>query len=193
MESYHSVKPDPSQAQSGPAGGVSDPKGTGPGASSEKDGALSRAPEDADSRPQRVDTKAEATQDSSPHISTILGPLPAAVSKEKTRSLNDTVHEILIVGLVISTALLVTGLILDLMTGRTLPTATLSPIEALQQALRLQPSGFLSLGLLVLMFTPVVRVIGSVIVFIWERDWRYALITLTVLIVMLTSVLVGGE
>jgi uncharacterized membrane protein len=50
---------------------------------------------------------------------------------------------------------------------------------------------FLSLGLMILMATPAIRVLGSVIVFLWERDWRYAAITLLVLSVMIASVLLG--
>jgi hypothetical protein len=37
------------------------------------------------------------------------------------------------------------------------------------------------------------RIIGSVIVFLWGRDWRYAGITLLVLSVMIASVLLGRK
>jgi uncharacterized membrane protein len=124
-------------------------------------------------------------------LSTILGPLPAGVSAKKTRDLNDAVHQILVIGLAISTVLLVAGLALELIENKQLPNEVLSVDQALQRTLQLRPSGFLSLGLLALMFTPIVRVIGSVIVFIWERDRRYTLITLVVLAVMTISVLVG--
>jgi uncharacterized membrane protein len=132
-----------------------------------------------------------AEEEQTPRVSTILGPLPVGVSREQTRSLNDAVHQILIVGLVISTFLLVAGLILDVIQRTELPAAALSPGEAFQRVLQLRPSGFLSLGLIVLMFTPVVRVIGSIIVFAWERDRRYMLVTLFVLAVMITSVVLG--
>jgi uncharacterized membrane protein len=127
-----------------------------------------------------------------PHLSTVLGPLPATVSDEQTRDLNDAVHRILIAGLILSTALLLTGLILDAINGRSLPTQPVPPGEALSRALQLRGSGFLSLGLLVLVSTPIVRVLGSAIVFLWERDWRYVAITIFVLLVMLTSVVLGG-
>jgi uncharacterized membrane protein len=128
-----------------------------------------------------------------PRLSTILGPLPGRATVQQTRDLNDAVHQILVVGLVISTALLLSGLILALLSGQPLPTAMLPLGEAWQQALTLQPAGLLSLGLLALLMTPIVRVIGSVIVFIWERDWLYTAVTLTVLAVMIVSVLVGRE
>ena len=128
---------------------------------------------------------------SAPRVSTVLGPLPATVRAGQTRDLNDVVHRILIIGLLLSTVLLLIGLLLDLLTGQALPAATLPPADAFQRVLELRPSGFLSLGLLVLLFTPVVRVIGSIVVFLWERDWLYFGVTVFVFMVMLLSVILG--
>jgi uncharacterized membrane protein len=119
------------------------------------------------------------------------GSEPGRAAPRQTRDLNDAVHQILIIGLIISTALLVAGLIIELIRSGTLPEATLHPVEAIRQTLQLRSSGFLSLGLLVLLVTPVMRVIGSIIVFALEGDRRYALVTLTVLLVMTASVLLG--
>jgi uncharacterized membrane protein len=116
---------------------------------------------------------------------------PASRPAGQTRDLNEVVHQILVVGLLISTALLVIGLITGLLAGHTLPPAAMPPGSALQQALKLDPSGFISLGMLVLIFTPIVRVIGSVFVFLYERDWLYFGVTLFVLMVMLVSVILG--
>ena len=77
------------------------------------------------------------------------------------------------------------------MLDRTLPSEVLRPAEALRQAAMLRPAGFISLGLIVLILTPVMRVMGSVVVFVRERDWRYAGITFLVLVVMLISLWVG--
>lgn len=133
----------------------------------------------------------EAMGDVEPHVSTVLGPLPSGVSLAHTRDLNDTVHRILVIGLVISTVSLLIGVILDLVMGQSLSTVALMPREALAAVLDLQPSGFLALGLLVLLITPVVRVIGSIVVFVWEHDWRYALVTGFVLVIMTMSIIVG--
>ena len=121
--------------------------------------------------------------------SAAIGPLPASTLADQTRDLNDVVHRILIVGLLVSTVLLLFGLIPDLLRGQALPAAVLPPAEALRRAVALDPAGFLSLGLLVLIFTPVVRVIGSIVVFISERDWLYCGVTLFVLMVMVVSVI----
>jgi uncharacterized membrane protein len=133
------------------------------------------------------------------------GPLPAVQSAPTTRTvgkasgslppptrdLNEVVHGVLVVGLVVSAVLMLVGLGLDLLLNRTMPTEVLRPGEALRRAVVLRPSGFFSLGLIVLMLTPLFRVIGSVVVFVWERDWRYAGVTFLVLIVMLVSLWVG--
>lgn len=129
---------------------------------------------------------------SAPRVSSILGPLPVGSSVQRVRSLNDAVHQILIVGLALSTVLLVFGVALQAIRGVAMPSASLPPLEGWQSALHGQPAGLLSLGLIVLMLTPVARVIGSVVVFLWERDWNYAAITTLVLLVMLTSVLLGN-
>ena len=60
-------------------------------------------------------------------------------------------------------------------------------------ALAFQPPGLLALGLLVLIATPILRVLGSVIGFIVERDWRYALITSIVFLIVVASILLGGK
>jgi uncharacterized membrane protein len=108
-----------------------------------------------------------------------------------TGDLNQAVHGVLVAGLVVSTSLILIGLGLSLMLDRTLPPVVLRPAEALRQAAMLRPVGFISLGLIVLILTPVMRVIGSVVVFVRERDWRYAGITLRVLVVILISLWVG--
>lgn len=51
--------------------------------------------------------------------------------------------------------------------------------------------GFLALSLSVLIATPIARVFGSLIAFIYERDWRYARITLVVFLIVLTSMVLG--
>jgi uncharacterized membrane protein len=108
-----------------------------------------------------------------------------------TRDLNEVVHQILVIGLVLSAVLMLVGLVIDLVLQGALPTTVLPPAEAVRRALSLRPSGFLSLGLLTLILTPLLRVVGSLVVFAWERDGRYVAVTALVLIVMLVSLWVG--
>ncbi|MCS7220642.1 MAG: DUF1634 domain-containing protein [Anaerolineae bacterium] len=108
-----------------------------------------------------------------------------------TRDLNEMVHWVLVVGLLVSAFLMLVGLTMELWLHRSLPATVVPPAEAIRRAISLHPSGFLSLGLLTLILTPLLRVVGSLIVFAWERDGRYVVITGLVLIVMLVSLWVG--
>ncbi|MBP1602740.1 MAG: hypothetical protein H6Q06_2891, partial [Acidobacteria bacterium] len=42
-----------------------------------------------------------------------------------------------------------------------------------------------------LIATPILRVLGSFVIFLYERDWRYAGVTLIVLLVLAASLLLG--
>ena len=98
---------------------------------------------------------------------------------------------ILLSGIFVSVALMATGLILAVARGTGLPRGVL-PLAELPSALAaLRPAAYLSLGLIVLIGTPFVRVAGSLVIFARERDGRYVLVTAMVLLVMLLGVALG--
>jgi uncharacterized membrane protein len=53
--------------------------------------------------------------------------------------------------------------------------------DVVHQAVALRPLGVIQFGLLLLIATPVARVLFSVLGFVLERDWMYVVITLLVL------------
>jgi uncharacterized membrane protein len=123
---------------------------------------------------------------------TIPAPTPQVTEKAREqRDLNAVVHGVLIVGLAISTALMLIGIGLDLFYQQDLPMAVPDLGEVLARVVALRPSGFLALGLLVLIATPILRVVGSIVAFLYERDWRYAGITTMVLLVLIVSLVLG--
>lgn len=61
------------------------------------------------------------------------------------------------------------------------PSQLCSPIGIVTAALSGNPLGIIQLGLLILIATPVTRVALSVLIFLWQRDWLYAIVTLFVL------------
>jgi uncharacterized membrane protein len=82
--------------------------------------------------------------------------------------------KILTAGVLASTGLLAAGLLLQL--------------------LRVEPDAAAALtraGLMVLMATPVARVVVSVVEYALERDWLFAALTTTVLIILLGSLVVS--
>ncbi len=133
------------------------------------------------------------------HIDPKLGAIVAELGEvpederlvRERRDLNEVVHRMLIVGLAISTVFMVMGIVLDVALGRSMPTTTIGLSDTFGRVIALRPSGFLMLGLLVLIATPVLRVVGSIAAFIYERDWRYAGITLVVFLVVMLSLILG--
>jgi uncharacterized membrane protein len=57
--------------------------------------------------------------------------------------------------------------------------------------LALQPQAVIAAGLLLLLVTPVLTVTAAAVTFALERDWRYVVIALLVLAILITSFLIG--
>lgn len=106
-------------------------------------------------------------------------------------AIESSVRHILVAGIAASVALMAAGLILGLIAGDGLPRGVV-PLAGLPGGLAAaDPAAYLALGLIVLIATPFMRVAGSILVFARERDGRYVLVTVAVLVVMCVSVLLG--
>jgi uncharacterized membrane protein len=79
----------------------------------------------------------------------------------------------------------------DLRTFHGEPDDLRKPGEIVRAALSLRGRGLIQLGLLLLIATPVARVVFSVFAFIRQRDWMYVAFTLIVLAVLLYSLFSG--
>jgi uncharacterized membrane protein len=62
----------------------------------------------------------------------------------------------------------------------------------LHEAATFHGRGLIQLGLLILIATPVARVLFSVFAFIYERDWIYVAVTMMVLALLCYSLFGGG-
>jgi uncharacterized membrane protein len=102
-----------------------------------------------------------------------------------------TIRRVLLAGIVVSVALMASGLVLGLLVGAALPRGVVPLADLPRLLAELQPAAFLSLGLIVLIATPFVRVAGSLVAFAREHDRRYVVLTSVVLAVMCLSVLIG--
>lgn len=101
------------------------------------------------------------------------------------------VHWVLLVGLLVSVALMLVGLVLGLARDAGLPSGVVAPADLWEALLDGEAGAFVTLGLLALIVTPFVRVAGSLIAFALERDLRYVLVSAAVLTAMCLSVLLG--
>ena len=88
--------------------------------------------------------------------------------------LERVVGRVLRVGAIASTSILAVGLSL------TLVVPSFTPARSILRA-----------GLLVLLLTPVSRVVASVVEYTRDRDWLFAALTFVVLAIVVTSLLVG--
>lgn len=112
---------------------------------------------------------------------------------EEQESFNRVVHYLLIIGLVVSVVFILTGLVIALANQQPVPHSMVPLGEIVSQMVRFEAAGFITLGLLVLIATPVMRVILSAVTFIVEKDWRFTGITLIVLATVLVSIILGKE
>jgi uncharacterized membrane protein len=92
-------------------------------------------------------------------------------------------------GSVLSALVMVIGVLLAFMEGGSAAqTAPLSAGALVMRAVALDPLAVTQLGILLLLLTPVFRIVIAVIAFGVERDYRYVLISSGVLIVVLASI-----
>lgn len=98
---------------------------------------------------------------------------------------------LLLVGLLLATTLMLVGVVLAAAgTGSPIPHA--SSISGLPQAVvSLEPGGFFDLGLLVLLATPVARVVMLSISFARRRAWAFFGMDLAILVILVLSVVLG--
>jgi len=98
----------------------------------------------------------------------------------------------LILGIAVSTAALLAGLGLSAYSHHPLPSKVLEFRRILAGLRTGSPAAIVSLGILLLIATPVLALFGCLIQYLKNRDWRYAAATTAVLLVLAVSVLLGG-
>jgi uncharacterized membrane protein len=102
-----------------------------------------------------------------------------------------TVSRILAIGLAAAVVLLLTGVVLALV-GRGPSLSSATTLTDIPRALAaLEPGGFLELGLLVLLATPVARVVALAVGFARRRSWGFCGMSLFVLAILGLSVYLG--
>lgn len=102
----------------------------------------------------------------------------------KECQIDHLVHSTLLAGVSMSAILLMVGLFLVLVRGTPRPEAAPPLSEILRQALMANGVDLIYLGLLLLMITPVVRVMMLIYGYARIGWWRFALISLLVLLLL---------
>ena len=114
--------------------------------------------------------------------------------KSDTFPINDAIGWVLQGGVLSSSAVICVGVFLLLAHPANLASLLVfphTPGEVWSGLLSLQAQAFIALGLLLLIATPVIRVGASIFAFAMEKDRRYVVITTIVMLILLTSFLLG--
>ena len=105
--------------------------------------------------------------------------------------LSRPLSRLLLAGLVLSIVLMLTGAVLAAI-GTGGPVARESSLSRLPGALRgLEPGGFFDLGLLLLLATPIARVLALLVGFARHKAWSFSAISLLVLAILALSAFLG--
>jgi uncharacterized membrane protein len=105
--------------------------------------------------------------------------------------LNVVISRVLRVGMVLAIVILILGVILAA-AGSGSPVPRRTSFADIPGALwHLEAGGFFSLGLVVLLLTPVARVIALLLAFARDRRWLFAGFSLFVLVMLVASAVLG--
>lgn len=102
--------------------------------------------------------------------------------------MNRLIFYVLRGGVVLAVVLIAIGLFLGLLNPDALPRRPADPGSILSGLLQMSPVGFIALGVIVMMLTPVIRVLLSVMAYLIERDPMYVLITAIVFVNLMVGI-----
>ena len=110
-------------------------------------------------------------------------------------NLNTAMYRILMGGMVISSALYVIGIILFLLQNPTSPQGSITQYPNIQEFIAglvgFRSAAVLMLATIVLIATPITRVVISILAFASNRNFKYVAVTGIVLLILITSILLG--
>ncbi|HEY9791173.1 MAG TPA: DUF1634 domain-containing protein [Candidatus Obscuribacterales bacterium] len=130
-----------------------------------------------------------------PHLTT------SPMDPESEKLLDVLISNVLRGGLIVASSLMIVGGIIYFWHATTAPTEyshfvleptqlrTLSGILTL--AFKGDGEGIMQLAVVVLLATPFLRVVASLLMFLREKDWKYVVVSLVVLSVLLYSLFAG--
>ncbi|WP_159723228.1 DUF1634 domain-containing protein [Enterococcus sp. CSURQ0835] len=114
--------------------------------------------------------------------------------KQEIQAIERVIGYILRIGVLVSAAIILFGLLLLLLHGSTEYSATHAPTDFQTIFLglgALKAGAYIQLGIFCLILTPVLRVVVSIYAFLQEKDYLYVGITTIVLIILAIGILIG--
>lgn len=116
---------------------------------------------------------------------TVAGPADAQRARDER-----TIGRLLGTTTMLAVTILVVGVVLMAIAGISPldPAPAFDPASVARDILAFAPEGFLWLGLLVVIATPILRVIAAGLVYARGREWRMLAISIAILIVIATAI-----
>lgn len=111
--------------------------------------------------------------------------------KQITKDIDRPLMLTLLYGMLTSVVLLVVGMALLFIHPQNHQFHVLPPHLAILELAKFHATGWLSLGLFILILTPVARVAMAIASFAGIRDWKYVLVSIAVLTAMLVGLFSG--
>jgi uncharacterized membrane protein len=121
------------------------------------------------------------------------GPAAPPSAESDTTAIDAVISRILTIGTGVSMALVAIGVALLLISGRS-PLGAAAPLalDALPGSIaRLEPEGFLWLGLIAILVTPFARVVASGVGFARANDRPMVLLAIAVLVLLALGIVIG--
>jgi len=118
----------------------------------------------------------------------------AISSANKNKISEKTVGNVLLVGICVSLTFIATGVLtLIFGTGNThADTDTIIAISAIpREIIKLNPTAFFTVGILTMILTPVVRVLGALVIFTINKEYKYTIISFIVFALLVLSFIIG--
>ena len=108
-----------------------------------------------------------------------------------TRNIDHPIMLTLLCGMILSVVLIVVGLILLAIHPQSHHFHVLPLHKAAVEMVKLHASGWLSLGLFILILTPLARVAMAIGSFAFIKDWKYVIVSIVVFAAMLIGLFSG--
>ncbi|MHB8946699.1 MAG: DUF1634 domain-containing protein [Bacillota bacterium] len=117
----------------------------------------------------------------------------AAERKRVDVDLNHILHYVLLIGVMVSIGVMLLGLVLLAFNPGAASHQTGPIVATVGAAFHGNPMAIITVGILLLMATPAVRVVTCLIGFLAERDWVYTAVAVAVALVLTFSIFIAAE
>lgn len=112
--------------------------------------------------------------------------------KDKVKDIHSSVRNVLATGLITSITIITIGFLMMFFSGE--ESEKIMPFSKMAWSiLEFKPLAVLSLGILILLLTPLARVFMTSVIFYKEKDYKYVVISVIVIVVLLASLLLGAK